>query len=316
MIIDTHTHIYTEEFDTDRADVVTRAREAGVGILLLPNINAASVAPLLDTCRRWPDICVPLIGLHPEDVREDYATVLEEMKKKLQCQQVNKSTGQQVNRSTSQQVNRSTSQQANKSTGQQVNRSIDGQTDHIQCDVPLTCGRVNPFIGIGEVGLDFYWDTTYKAEQMKAFEQQLDWAVEYHLPVIIHQRAAFDELYALMESFRDKALTGIFHCFGGTAEEAEKLLSFPGFALGIGGTVTYKKSTLPDVLQTVVPLERIVVETDAPYLAPVPHRGKRNEPAFIVEVVKRLATLYDTTPEAVANQTTATAIRLFPTLTN
>ena len=258
MIIDTHTHIYTEEFDADRADVVARALEAGVGILLLPNINAASIAPLLETCRQWPDMCFPLIGLHPEDVRDDYTAVLEEMK---------------------------------------------------------TCLSPAPlFIGIGEVGLDFYWDTTYKAEQLRAFEQQLGWAAEYRLPVVIHQRAAFDELYALMESFRSEALTGIFHCFSGTTEEAEKLLSFPGFMLGIGGTVTYKKSTLPDVLRSAVPLDRIVVETDAPYLAPVPHRGQRNEPAFITATVSRLADIYDTTPDAVTAQTTANARTLFTSL--
>ena len=265
MIVDTHTHIYTEEFDADRADVVARAREAGVDILLLPNINLASLASLFDTCRTWPDVCYPLVGLHPEDVREDYVEVLKEIKNSL---------------------------------------------------IPaLPQGKMSPPIGIGEIGLDFYWDVTYKTDQLRAFELQLGWAAEHHLPVVIHQRAAFDELYAIMESFRNETLTGIFHCFGGTAEEAEKLLSFPGFTLGIGGTVTYKKYTLPDVLRNSVPLDRIVVETDAPYLSPVPHRGKRNEPAFIIEVIRRLAVIYDTTPADIAAQTTATALRLFPTLT-
>lgn len=264
MIVDTHTHIYTEEFDADRADVITRAHEAGVDILLLPNINLASLTPLSNTCRTWPDICYPLVGLHPEDVREDYVEVLKEIKKSL---------------------------------------------------TPASPqGRMSPPIGIGEIGLDFYWDVTYRAEQLRAFELQLGWAAEHHLPVVIHQRAAFDELYAIMESFRNEALTGIFHCFGGTTEEAEKLLSFPGFSLGIGGTVTYKKSTLPDVLRNSVPLDRIVVETDAPYLSPVPYRGKRNEPAFIVEVIRRLAIIYDTTPAVVATRTSATVFRLFPTL--
>ncbi len=276
MIIDTHTHIYTEEFDADRADVVARALEAGVGIMLLPNINAESIAPLLDTCHKWPDVCHPLIGLHPEDVREDYAAVLEDMKKPF--------------------------------LGQQVDATLSQRVDS------LTCRLVDSFIGIGEVGLDFYWDTTYKAEQLRAFEQQLGWATTYRLPVVIHQRAAFDELYSLMEKYRNEALKGIFHCFGGTAEEAEKLLSFPGFMLGIGGTVTYKKSTLPNVLRQSVPLSRIVVETDAPYLAPVPHRGQRNEPSFIADTVRRLADIYSTTPEAVAEQTAANTRTLFPTL--
>lgn len=284
MIIDTHTHIYTDDFDADRDDVVTRAIETGVGIMLLPNINAESVAPLLDICHKWPDVCFPLIGLHPEDVREDYADVLAEMERFFFGQQVNKSTGQQVDAPLSQRVD------------------------------SLTCRLVDSFIGIGEVGLDFYWDTTYKAEQLRAFEQQLGWAATYRLPVVIHQRAAFDELYSLMEKYRNEALKGIFHCFGGTAEEAEKLLSFPGFMLGIGGTVTYKKSTLPNVLRQSVPLSRIVVETDAPYLAPVPHRGQRNEPSFIVDTIRHLADIYSVTPEAVAEQTAANARMLFPTL--
>lgn len=281
MIIDTHTHIYTEEFDADRADVVSRALAAGVGIMLLPGINASTIAPMLSTCRTWPGICFPLIGLHPEDVREDYADVLEEMEKLLD--------GDSEFRLTD------------------ANRPSDCQSiEELRSSIS--------FIGIGEIGLDFYWDATYKAEQLKAFESQLRWASRYHLPVVIHQRAAFDELYALMESFRPEALTGIFHCFGGTADEAERLLSFPGFMLGIGGALTYKKSILPDVLRNNVPLDRIVVETDAPYLAPVPFRGRRNEPAYIVEVVRRLADIYDQTPDAVAARTTANALRIFPTL--
>jgi len=285
MIIDTHTHIYTEEFDADRADVVARALEAGVGIMLLPNINAASVAPLLDTCRRWPGVCFPLIGLHPEDVRDDYHTVLEEMEKTFLREQ------RSVNRE------------------QITPPDAEHSSDHCS----LFTDHSTRIIGIGEIGLDFYWDTTYKAEQLKAFKQQLEWAADCRLPVVIHQRAAFDELYAIMEAFRDKALTGIFHCFGGTVEEAAKLLSFPGFMLGIGGTVTYKKSALPEVLRAAVPLSRIVLETDAPYLAPIPHRGRRNEPAFITAVADRLADIYATTPAAVASQTTANARTLFPT---
>ena len=281
MIIDTHTHIYTEEFDADRADVVSRALAAGVGIMLLPGINASTIAPMLSTCRTWPGICFPLIGLHPEDVREDYADVLEEIEKLLDGDSEFMLTDE------------------NKPSGCQ--------------SIEESCSSIS-FIGIGEIGLDFYWDATYKAEQLKAFESQLRWASRYRLPVVIHQRAAFDELYALMESFRPEALTGIFHCFGGTADEAERLLSFPGFMLGIGGALTYKKSTLPDVLRNNVPLDRIVVETDAPYLAPVPFRGRRNEPAYIVEVVRRLADIYDQTPDAVAARTTANALRIFPTL--
>ena len=132
------------------------------------------------------------------------------------------------------------------------------------------------FIAVGEVGLDFYWDDTRKREQTDALMQQIEWASETGLPLAIHSRSAFDELYSVMESYRSKGLSGVFHCFSGSEEQARKLLTFDGFCLGIGGVVTYRKSVLPAVLAS-VPLERIVLETDTPYLPPVPYRGKRNE---------------------------------------
>lgn len=167
------------------------------------------------------------------------------------------------------------------------------------------------YIAVGEVGLDFYWDDTRKKEQLDAFRQQIEWAAETGLPLAIHSRSAFEDLYNVMEEYRSKCLTGVFHCFSGDADEAQKLLSFDGFYLGIGGVVTYKKSTLPSVLAD-VPLERVVLETDSPYLAPVPRRGKRNESSYIPFVAQKLAEIYGCSVEEVAAVTTENARRLFP----
>lgn len=254
-MIDTHSHIYEPEFDEDREQVVQRAREAGVDCILLPNINAESIAPMLSMCEHNPRYCYPMMGLHPEDVRDGYPEILANMKKLLQSQD-------------------------------------------------------SPYIAVGEVGLDFYWDDTYREQQLDAFEHQVCWARDFRLPLVIHCRSAHHELVEVMERHRSENLTGIFHCFGGTREEAEQLLSFEGFVLGIGGVVTYKKSTLPEVLKT-IPLERIVLETDSPYLAPVPYRGKRNESAYVAETLRRVAEIYERSPKEVAEVTSNTAKQLF-----
>ena len=167
------------------------------------------------------------------------------------------------------------------------------------------------FVAIGEVGLDFYWDDTRKREQEEVFRRQIEWALETGLPLAIHSRSAFDKLYAVVDDYRGRGLAGVFHCFSGSEEEARKLLSFDGFYLGIGGVVTYKKSTLPDVLKC-VPLERVVLETDSPYLAPVPKRGKRNESAYVPYIADFLAGVYGCSVEQVAAVTTANARKLFP----
>ncbi len=166
------------------------------------------------------------------------------------------------------------------------------------------------YIAIGEVGLDFYWDDTRKKEQIEVFSSQIEWACEMNLPLAIHSRSAFDELYSVMESFRSRNISGVFHCFSGSEDEARKLLSFDGFYLGVGGVVTYKNSTLPSVLAG-VPLERLLLETDSPYLAPVPKRGKRNESSFIPYIANKLAEIYSCPVEHVAAVTTANARKLF-----
>ena len=168
------------------------------------------------------------------------------------------------------------------------------------------------FIAVGEVGLDLYWDDTHLDEQLEVFEQQIVWAERYQLPLMIHCRKAHEHLMQLMERHRNSNLTGIFHCFTGTADEARQLLSFPGFCLGIGGVLTFKKSALPAALQeAAVPISRIVLETDSPYMAPTPHRGNRNESAYVVEVANRLAQLYDMTIEEIDRITTENALRIF-----
>ena len=170
--------------------------------------------------------------------------------------------------------------------------------------------EAHPFIAVGEVGLDYYWDKTFYHEQQDAFRTQIEWAIRYGLPLMIHTRSAHRELCDIMNGYRDAHLRGVFHCFNGSEEEAMELLSFEGFVLGIGGVVTYKKSALPSVL-SLVPLTRIVIETDSPYLAPTPHRGKRNESAFATEIAAKLAQIYNIAPDAVAKATNENVKRIF-----
>ena len=260
-IIDTHSHLFVEEFGEDRAEVMRRAREAGITRIVMPNIDAASIAPMLQVCAEYPNFCYPTLGLHPTEVKEDCRQVLDNMK-------------------------------------QQLEASAQGEVVH------------SPFVAIGEVGLDFYWDTTYKQEQLSALDAQVGWALEYDLPLVIHSREAFSELYSLFLNYKDTPLRGVFHSFTGTADEAHALLEFPGFVLGVNGVVTFKKSALPETLRE-VPLSRLVVETDSPYLAPVPYRGKRNESSYVVRVIDKLAEVYQCSSDRVAEQVYDTAYRLF-----
>jgi len=259
MFIDTHTHIYTEEFSTDREAVVRRAREAGAVNLLLPNIDESSISQMLDLCTAFPGFCLPMMGLHPTELPADPSPLLLRMEKMLE-------------------------------------------------------EKDNPYVAIGEVGVDLYWDSSRREEQIEVFRQQARWAVRCHLPLMVHSRAAHRELVdTLLPMAHD--LTGVFHCFGGTAEEAHELLSlFPGFALGIGGIVTFKKSKLPAVLHAEVPPTRIVVETDAPYLAPHPHRGERNEPSFVPFVIAKLAEIYDLSVADMEDVLFATTMQIFPAI--
>ena len=255
QLIDTHSHLFVKEFDEDREAAVGRAIEAGVTHICLPCIDASSIEPIDAMCKAYPGVCLPMMGLHPTDVKEDYREQLALMHGRLVSD--------------------------------------------------------DSYIAVGEVGLDFYWDDNRKMQQIESFKMQIGWAKEKSLPLVIHSRSAFEELYDVMSAYRNDGLTGIFHCFSGSADEARALLEFPGFMLGVGGAVTYKKSTLPQVLLEAVPLERIVLETDAPYLSPVPYRGRRNESAYVAEVARFIAQLYGVSFEEVARITTENARRVF-----
>ena len=252
LLIDTHTHIYDSAFDIDRSEVVQRALDAGVGMMLLPNVDASTIKPMLETNEQFPDCTRMMMGLQPEEVKGDYKQVLALMEKELE-------------------------------------RGI--------------------YIGVGEIGLDFYWDTTFEHEQLDAFETQLGWAKQLKLPLSIHCRNAFNFMVRLLEKHQDGSLHGVMHCFTGTEDEAKAYLDL-GFHLGLGGVTTYKNCGLKDYLHN-IPLDRVVLETDAPYLSPVPHRGKRNEPAFVALVMQRLADAYAVTPEQVERQTNDNVKRVF-----
>ena len=255
--VDTHTHLFVQEFDEDRNSVVQRALDAGVTKLCLPSITEESIPSIMKMCEEHPGVCFPMMGLHPTELGDDYKRTLERMYNILKNE--------------------------------------------------------SRYIAVGEVGLDFYWDDTRRKEQLEAFDAQIEWAAETGLPLAIHSRSAFNELYDVMETHRSKGLTGVFHCFSGNEDEARKLLSFDGFCLGIGGVVTYKKSILPAVLKD-VPLERVLLETDSPYLPPVPFRGKRNESAYVPYIAEFLAGVYGCSIDEVARVTTSNAYRIFPKL--
>lgn len=252
--IDTHIHLDGEEFAPDIDQVVERAREAGVQRMFLPAIDVKSCHSVLATCQRFPDLCFPMLGLHPEEVRSDWRSSLKQIKEIILSSKV---------------------------------------------------------IAIGEVGLDYYWSREFEQEQLEAFEEQVRWSVEMRLPLMIHCRKAQNELVAILRRYKDDLPGGVFHCFTGNDVEARQLLEFPNFVLGIGGVLTFKKSHLPEVLPANVPLNRIVLETDAPYMAPVPMRGQRNESAFITYIIEKLADSYGVSEEVICEQTNENVSRIF-----
>ena len=254
MLVDSHSHLFLEEFADDLPQVMQRAREAGVTHIFMPNIDSTTIESLLSVCAAYKEFCFPMIGLHPTSVNKNY-------KKELDI--------------------------------------VAGQL-----------ASSNGYVAIGEIGLDLYWDKTFLREQLLAFEKQVEWALEYHLPIVIHTREAFDYIYKVLQPYKETGLTGIFHSFTGTSEEAAKLLDFPGFMIGINGVVTFKKSQLPEVLKD-VPLAHIVLETDSPYLTPVPNRGKRNESARLIDTLIKVAEIYRESPEVVAEATSENALKVF-----
>jgi TatD DNase family protein len=254
QFIDTHIHIDGEEFKDDLDEVVVRAKEAGAIQLFVPGINYDSIASMKAVCERFPDFIRPMIGLHPEDVKEDYKDVLGKMHQELDN---------------------------------------------------------SNYIAIGEIGLDYYWSREFEQEQLDAFEQQVQWSVETQLPLMIHCRKAQNEMVKIIRRYEKELPGGVFHCFTGNQHEATELLQFEKFVLGIGGVSTFKKSHLAEDLAAVVPINRIVLETDAPYMAPAPHRGERNESSFIPFIIEKLALAYGVSNEELATVTTATAKKVF-----
>ena len=279
-VIDTHTHFDAEEFDEDRAEAFARAKEAGVGKVFLPAIDVKTTHAVLALAKEYPGYAYPMIGLHPEEVKEDWKEQLAELRKMLEEHRMIGNANP---------------------AGESGNANPAG-------DSP----QFSDFIAIGEVGLDYYWSREFENEQLEAFEEQVKWSVETGLPLMIHCRKAQNEMVHLLRKYEKELPGGVFHCFTGNQKEAEELLSFDKFVLGVGGVSTFKTSHLREDLPAVVPLDRIVLETDSPYMAPVPYRGKRNESAFVVEVMKTLAKAYGISEEEFARQTNLNAERVFP----
>lgn len=277
-MIDTHAHLDGVEFNDDREAVMQRAREAGITKILVPAIDLTTSRQILTLCRQHQGFLYPMVGLHPEEVHNDWEEQLGAIRQLLP----------------------------------QVPLPSTGTSPSAGNDCPSSASPQQPaIIAIGEVGLDYYWSREFEHEQLMAFEEQVKWSVESRLPLMIHCRKAQNEMVSLLKHYKDELPGGVFHCFTGNEHEAEELLQFPQFVLGIGGVLTFKKSHLPEVLPQVVPLERIVLETDAPYMAPVPMRGKRNESAYVRHVLQRLAEAYDVSEDHLEQVTDQNVRRIF-----
>jgi TatD DNase family protein len=252
ILVDTHAHLYAEEFEADRDEMVKRAIGEAITEMYLPNIDSASLGAMNELCEKFPRNCFPMAGLHPCSVKENFEEELKLVEAEL---------------------------------------------------------KTNKYVGVGETGIDLYWDKTFIEEQKKAFRIQAMWALEFDLPLIIHTRNSFDVAFEIINSLEKKP-RGIFHCFGGTLAEAEMIISLKTFKMGIGGVLTYKNSNLPSVLKDVA-AEHLVLETDSPYLPPVPHRGKRNESAYIRVIAEKLAEVKKVSFEKIADITTQNAHEIF-----
>jgi TatD DNase family protein len=254
MIIDTHAHLYAEEFSEDQPEVFIRAEAAGVHYFLLPNIDSASI-PLMEKLMKEQKNTIPMMGLHPSYVKENW---MEELK------------------------------------------------------IIETHLFKNPskYCAVGEIGMDLFWDKTFIEAQKIVFRTQISWAKKLGLPIAIHARDAFDEIFEILDEENDESLKGVFHCFTGNIEQATKILDYGGFKLGIGGVITYKNSGLAEVLNS-VELKHLVLETDAPYLSPAPFRGKRNESAYLFYIIEKLAGVYQLSDKIIAEVTSQNAIELF-----
>ncbi len=253
-LIDTHCHLYSEEFKNDIDAIMERAQATGVNKFYLPAIDSTTHDAMLDLEMKFPGKCISMMGLHPCSVKENYKAELETVRHWLE------------------------------------QRS---------------------FAAVGEIGLDYYWDKTFANEQQEAFRIQAEWALEFKLPIVIHTRNAMQDTVNIVKEFASRGLKGIFHCFSGSYESAKEIIN-AGFLLGIGGVVTYKNAGLAEVLSK-IDLEYLVLETDAPYLTPVPFRGKRNESSYLQYVIKKIAEVKNCAEQEVAMATTKNAEKIFGT---
>lgn len=252
-LIDTHTHLFSEQFNEDVEIVIQNALNAGVQQMLMPNVDLNSAERMHAIADKYLGVCLPMMGLHPCSVGADFEMDLQKI---------------------------------------------------------LSYFPQRKYCAVGEIGIDLYWDKTFISQQKEAFSQQIIFAKEHKLPVVIHVRESFDEVFDVIDSLHDSSLSGVFHCFTGNAEQAKKVMEYETFMMGIGGVLTFKKSGL-DIVVKDIPIEFLVLETDSPYLAPTPHRGKRNESSYLTLILEKLAEVKGLLKEEVASITTANAKKLF-----
>lgn len=252
-IIDTHAHLFVPEFEKDLDEVVSRAKKNGVTKVLLPNIATETIDAVKKASETYPDFFLPMMGIHPTCVGDDWQADLEKVHTEL---------------------------------------------------------LHHKYIAIGEIGIDLYWDKSRKEQQVMTFETQLQWSKEMHLPVSIHSRDAVKEVIESIQKVGAESITGVFHSFGGNADELKQILLLRNFYIGVNGVVTFKNSGLDEVIKH-AGLQNILLETDSPYLAPTPHRGKRNEPSYLTEILQKLAQIFGVSAEEVAQITTRNAAQLF-----
>lgn len=250
--IDTHAHIYSNKFDNDRDEVIEAVRKVGLERIYMPNIDVESIDAMLACEQRYPDFCIPMMGLHPCDVKEDFqdqlATMYDWLKKR-------------------------------------------------------------PFAAVGEIGLDLYWDKSFFEQQKEALVVQIEWAKEFNLPIVLHCRESMDETIEIVRSCHESGLKGVFHCFTGNLDQANQIKEL-GFLLGIGGVATFKNGGMDQVIPH-ISLEHLILETDAPYLAPVPFRGKRNSPEYLPFIAEKIGDFLGVSVEEVAIKTKKNALNLF-----
>lgn len=253
-LIDTHSHLYSKEFLEDFDQVVERAKENNVGKVLLPNIDEGSIDRMHLLCNNHPQFFVPMMGIHPCYVKENWEPQIELVESYL--------------------------------------------------------SKTNNYCAVGEIGIDLFWEKSLINEQKAAFKAQIKLAIQYKLPIVIHARDSFDEIFEIIDQENCPGLRGVFHCFSGTIEQAQHIIDYGGFKMGIGGVVTFKNAGLDKVVSQ-IPLEHLVLETDSPYLPPVPHRGKRNESAYLALIADKISDVHEIPMSEVADITTANAMELF-----